>query len=141
MRAVERFDYSRGTKFSTYASWAIMKNYARSIPEQHYHCSRYVTGREEILDATADHRPAPASESDRQRVRELIAAGMSELTEREREIVSGHFGLGNKSGALTLEQLGKRFGVTKERIRQIERRALTRLREVLGPSLADALPA
>ena len=40
---------------------------------------------------------------------------------------------------LTLEQLGKRFGVTKERVRQIERRALDRLRGLLAPSLADAL--
>lgn len=141
MRAVEKFDFGRGTKFSTYASWAVMKNYARSIPQQHYHCARYVTGQEEVLDATADHRPAPASESDRRRVRELIAVGMTELTEREREIVRSRFGLGNKSGGLTLEQLGHRFGVTKERIRQIERRALTRLGEVLGPSLADTLSA
>ncbi|MGB2987134.1 MAG: sigma-70 family RNA polymerase sigma factor [Phycisphaerae bacterium] len=139
MRAVEKFDYARGTKFSTYATWAVVKNYARSIPEQLYRCSRYVTGQEEVLDAMADHRPEPVSESDRKRVRELIAAGMNELDEREREIVSSHFGLGSKSGALTLEQLGQRFGVTKERIRQIEQRALAHLRDLLAPSLADAL--
>jgi RNA polymerase primary sigma factor len=78
-------------------------------------------------------------ESDRQHVRAAIAAGMEELDEREREIVSGHFGLGGRHGSLTLEQLGQRFGVTKERVRQIERRALARLREVLAPSLAETL--
>ena len=139
MRAVEKFDYARGNKFSTYATWAIMKNYARSIPEQHYHCSRYVTGQDAVLDSAADHRPAPAPESDRKRVRELIAEALGSLTEREREIVSGHFGLAKRDGTLTLEQLGKRFGVTKERVRQIEQRALGRLREVLSPSLVDAL--
>jgi DNA-directed RNA polymerase sigma subunit (sigma70/sigma32) len=40
---------------------------------------------------------------------------------------------------MTLQQLGARFGVTKERVRQLERRALLRLREVLGPSLAEAI--
>ncbi len=139
MRAVEKFDCQRGTKFSTYATWSIMKNYARSIPEQRYRSARYVTGQEELLDAKADHHPAPASKSDRQHVRKAIAEGIGELDEREREIVSSHFGLGGKCGALTLEQLGQRFGVTKERIRQIEQRALARLREVLAPSLVEAI--
>ncbi len=139
MRAVEKFDYARGNKFSTYATWAIMKNYARSIPEKHYHAQRYVTGQDEVLLAAADHREVSESDSDRKRVRELIAAGLSELNDREREIVSGHFGLSGAGGVLTLEQLGRRFGVTKERIRQIEHRAITRLREVLAPSLADAI--
>lgn len=140
MRAVERFDYTRGTKFSTYATWAIMKNYARSIPEQFYHRSRYVTGREEMLESAPDHRAAPASEGDRQHIRAAIAAGLGELDKREREVVSSHFGLGGRNGSLTLEQIGQRFGVTKERIRQIEQRALARLREVLAPSLVEALP-
>ncbi|MHC5111351.1 MAG: sigma-70 family RNA polymerase sigma factor [Planctomycetota bacterium] len=140
MRAVEKFDYSRGVKFSTYASWAIMKNFARSIPEQHYHSARFVTGQDELLDAAADHRQAPASRSDRDQVRQAIADGMQSLTDREREIVSSHFGLGGDGGSLTLDQLGKRFGVTKERVRQIEKRALARLRDVLAPSLADTIP-
>ena len=139
IRAVEKFDYLRGTKFSTYATWAIVKNYARSIPEQLYHRSRYVTGQDEVLDSVADDRSVPVCESDKRRVRELIAAGINELDDREREIVSSHFGLGGRSGALTLEQLGQRFGVTKERIRQIEHRALSRLRELLAPSLVHAL--
>lgn len=138
MRAVEKFDYARGVKFSTYASWAIMKNYARSIPEQHYHSARYVTGQDELLDAAPDHRSAAEINADRSRIRELIATGLQELSEREREIISGHFGLGQRDGALTLEQLGQRFGVTKERVRQIEMKALSRLREVLSPSLVES---
>jgi RNA polymerase sigma factor (sigma-70 family) len=139
MRAMEKFDCARGTKFSTYATWAIMKNYARSIPEQRYHYARYVTGQEEILSTEADRSTEPANESDREHVRNAIASGMSELDEREREIIASHFGLGRSGAPLTLEQLGKRFGVTKERVRQIEQRALARLREVLAPSLVDAL--
>lgn len=139
MRAVEKFDYARGNKFSTYASWAIMKNYARSIPEQRYHINRYVTGQDAVLETAADPTAASTSPTDRRRVQEMIAAGLNQLEEREREIVARHFGLGNADAAQTLEQLGDRFGVTKERVRQIERRALAHLREILAPSLVDTL--
>jgi RNA polymerase primary sigma factor len=139
MRAIEKFDYARGNKFSTYGTWAIVKNYARSIPEGHYHYNRYVTGQEELLAETADHREEAEYETDAQRVREVIAEGLSQLDQREREIVAGHFGLAEGGATQTLEELGKRFGVTKERVRQIERRALDRLRELLSPSLQDAV--
>lgn len=136
MRAIEKFDYALGNKFSTYASWAIMKNYARTIPEQHYHATRYVTGQDEMLEAAADTSAVVASESDRGKVKELLSAALAQLSEKEREIVAQHFGL-HSEGGTTLEQLGKRYGVTKERVRQIEHRALSRLREVLAPSVAD----
>jgi len=139
MRAVEKFDYARGNKFSTYATWAVVKNYARSIPEQHYHNARYVTGQDTVLESAAERSVEPVHAGDRERVKELIADGMRELTDREREVVSNHFGLEKPGTSLTLEQLGKRFGVTKERVRQIELRALARLREVLAPSLRDAI--
>jgi len=140
MRAAEKFDFARGTKFSTYATWAVMKNYARSIPEQHYKTSRYITGQELVLDQAPDRRPEENHAADREHVREAIDVGLKELTEREREVVRHHFGLANKEQQpITLEQLGRRWGITKERVRQIEQKALSRLREILSPSLADAL--
>ncbi len=139
MRAIEKFDYSRGNKFSTYASWAIMKNYARSIPEEHYLCKRFMTGQEEVLEAAPDHHPEGVVDSDRQTIRELLAAGLRFLSDREREVLTNHYGLESKSGGLTLEQIGRSFGITKERVRQIEQQAITRLRGLLPLSLADAV--
>lgn len=137
MRAVENFDFARGNKFSTYASWAIMKNYARSIPEEHYHFSRYMTGQDEILESSPDQSDPELPDLDSDQVRSVLADGLEALDERERTIVTGHYGLFGRGGVQTLEELGKRFGVTKERIRQIEVRAISKLRDVLAPSAAD----
>ncbi len=142
MRAVERFDYARGFKFSTYASWAIMKNFARTVPEARNHYSRYVTGREEVLDSASDAAAAPVdATAETEGVRSALEQGLQQLSEREREILACHYGLGcgerRPAEPTTLEQLGQRFGVTKERIRQIEKRALDKLRGLLPQSLAD----
>jgi RNA polymerase sigma factor (sigma-70 family) len=139
MRAVEKFDFSLGYKFSTYGTWSVMKTYARSIPEGHYRMRRYVTGQDELIDATADAHEAETSPSDLDSVRVALSEGMEQLTDRERTIVKSHFGLFDADGtALTLEDLGKRFGVTKERVRQIEQRAIGKLRSVLSPTLLEA---
>ncbi len=139
MRAIERFDFSRGYKLSTYASWAIMKNFARTIPEERHRYTRYVTGRDELLDAAPDRSSAAAAHepAEAEGLRAALAGGFDQLDPREREILTCHYGLGNGQQPTTLEQLGARFGVTKERIRQIEKRALAKLKNVLSPSLAE----
>ena len=134
MRAVDKFDYMRGFKFSTYASWAIMKNFARSVPQEGVRRDRFMTGRDELLEMSHDLRfegEEGYKEPDIS-VRQNIEKVLDQLEPREREIVMRRFGIGDMS-AQTLEEVGRHFGVTKERIRQIEMRALNKLRGLLSP--------
>jgi len=128
MRAVDRFDYSRGFKFSTYGSWAIVKNYARALPDQRRHRDRYQTGRDEMLESVAGP-PIEEFEDDYLiAVRSKIEGMLDVLDEREQEILRQRYGLDSGGQAHTLEQIGRNFGVSKERIRQLEARAMQRLR-------------
>jgi RNA polymerase sigma factor (sigma-70 family) len=132
IRAVEKFDYSRGNKFSTYASWAIMKNFARTIPEENYRRDRFVTGHEEMFEAAADNRADEHEyESALKRMQEAVKKMLGRLDDREQRIIVSRFGLGG-AHEQTLEQLGRELGITKERVRQIESRAQEKLRRFAG---------
>jgi RNA polymerase sigma factor (sigma-70 family) len=137
IRAVEKFDFSRGNKFSTYASWAIMKNFARTIPEENYRRDRFVTGHEEMFEAAADNRTDEHEyESALKRMQEAVKGMLGRLDDRERKIIVSRFGLGGVSEQ-TLEQLGRELGITKERVRQIESRAQDKLRKIASEEKLD----
>ncbi|CAN5475005.1 sigma-70 family RNA polymerase sigma factor [soil metagenome] len=154
MRAVESFDVHKGNRFSTYATLALMKGFARSVPmmlaEQYGATGAGRAGartggrtaglgagkiglgrREMLIPDLADPRIVPTSQriSQRDEVRSLLAR----LEPRERAVLAAHFGLSDSADSLdqnpsTYEQLRDQFGLSVQRIRQIERAALAKLR-------------
>jgi RNA polymerase sigma factor (sigma-70 family) len=138
MRAVEGFDAHRGHRFSTYATLALMKGFARSVPAMLSGArgGAKVTSDAGVLADLPDARHRlPA---DRLLARDEVRQLLSRLDERERSVLLAHYGLADdlreQRAAATYEQVGQRLGLSKQRVRQIEQSALAKLRA--GPQLA-----
>ena len=131
IRAVEKFDFGRGFKFSTYASWAIMKNFARSIPDEKHRRERFVTGHEEVFDVAPDNRTDEHELlATQERATHSVNRLLDYLEPREREIIRMRAGLDEHAKGMTLEEIGQQFGITKERVRQLNARAMKKLQAI-----------
>ena len=132
MRAIEKFDFSRHTRFSTYAGYAVMKNFARDRAEQLTRRERNVlTGQEEVLEAVGDPQAGVDERVDAALLESDVRSVIGDLPARERELLMKHYGLEQGMPALSLAEIGDKMGITKARVRQLETRALERLRRLM----------
>ncbi|TFG50958.1 MAG: sigma-70 family RNA polymerase sigma factor [Candidatus Brocadiia bacterium] len=135
MHAVEKFDYTRGFRFATFASWVITKDYARQIPAETDRPDKAASESMENIQhdlRTTSQVKVVAVEQARQSLVEVIR---DNLNQREQYIIINHFGLigtAIKREKKSLDIIGKDLGLTRERVRQLELQALQKLKHSLS---------
>ncbi|WP_164101422.1 sigma-70 family RNA polymerase sigma factor [Candidatus Laterigemmans baculatus] len=129
MRAVDKFDYDRGFRFSTYATQVVRRNAYRTVVQKQKEKAKMVGGFQELgLDVSDEERQPAISERRWHELRSRLAVMLGDLDRREKFIIRARFSLGSHAKVHTLQSLADRLGVSKERVRQLEKRALDKLR-------------
>lgn len=132
LRAVDKFDAGRGYKFSTYACRAILKAFSRQGMKLSKYRQRFPTDfdpkleRSNFLEVKRSSFERDAAEE----VKRIVMENRADLSEVERTVIEHRFGLeaGEVEKPMTLEQVGQIIGVTKERVRQIQNKAMEKIR-------------
>jgi RNA polymerase primary sigma factor len=130
MNAVEKFDYARGFRFSTYATHAIQRDFYRQCRRRRTDRARYLRGIDELIADAPDDEPDPIAGEQFRRYQKLLGLIQDELDEREQFVLAMRFGLDHDAGPQTLQVIGAQLGVSKERVRQLEIRAIATLQRV-----------
>jgi RNA polymerase primary sigma factor len=128
MHAVDKFDYSRGFRFSTYAYRTIARNAYRTINDQHRDEARFDAAVSEDLTSLPEQdRTSLLDEQQWTRMRTMLGNLLRHLDRREQFILRGRFALGAHREVRTFQCLADKLGVSKERVRQLEQRAIAKL--------------
>ena len=133
LRATERFDCSRGVKFSTYACRAILKGFSRAAKQSYRYRSRFpvqlglLVEKDDCISIKQQEKRIEWIDD----IRSIVHDNLADLSGTEQSVVELRFSLDDEQASpLTLKQVGARLGLTKERIRQIQNHALDKLRIV-----------
>lgn len=136
LRSVDKFDCSRGYKFSTYACRAILKSFSRVAIRTSRYRGRFPTEFDPTLEKSdfVDRKRDSVESECVQELRDILTQNRASLNEIEETVIRQRFALddGNPMAKpKTLEQVGELIGVTKERVRQIQNKALQKIRLIL----------
>ena len=132
LRAVDKFDAGRGYKFSTYACRAILKAFSRQGMKLSKYRQRFPTDFDPKLERSnyLETKRADFEKDAAEEVKRIVIENRADLTDVERTVIEHRFGLESSDGEkpMTLEQVGQIIGVTKERVRQIQNKAMEKIR-------------
>lgn len=130
LRAVEKFDYDRGFRFSTYATQAVRRSFCRQLETAQRDSQRFVCGDAQLFaDLSTEPTDSTLTEARWEALRTSLRRLIGKLDPRERLIVRRRFGLDDHDEIQTLQSLADEMGVSKERVRQLEIRAIAKLRQ------------
>ncbi|MFZ4731159.1 MAG: sigma-70 family RNA polymerase sigma factor [Pirellulales bacterium] len=137
LRAVEKFSFSLGNRFSTYATYAIQRHFFRISHRSRQFRSRFLVDDAALKDRPESTEPSPYCSGEQiALLKDLFGRFLDELEPRERQIVVARFGFDGRAPR-TFRELGTEMGVCKERIRQLQSRAMEKLRGMAADAHLD----